>query len=834
MSRPNKLIASSLSAEPGYITLGPVTDVRREQHTLTLSAGPAALRLTFLDDGIVRVRLAPTGSFAPLFSYGLAPETDWPGPSHFQAEDSDDQLAIRTAALEVRIERSPCRLAFYTLGGQLLQRDADGPAWGDPVSDNPRVACSKVIQPRERFYGLGDKPRRLNLRGARLRNWNTDAFYYQRDTDPLYKTFPFLLGLRNGRAYGLFFDNTYRHTFDLGTPDGQTDGQTEVAPDHDAETSTASGMASETLVYEAEGGELCYYFIHADEPIDVTRKFTRLTGPMPMLPKWSLGYHQCRYSYFPESDIKAVAEQFRNRHIPCDVIYFDIHYMDGYRVFTWNRDGFPEPERLIRELRADGFRSIVIIDPGVKVDDDYAIARQGLERDAFCRTPDGEVFVGDVWPGPSYFPDFTRPDVRTWWGDLFKEFVDMDIPGIWCDMNEPAVFDGTGAAGETRTMPTDIRHDYDGHPTDHLQAHNVYGMQMVRAVYQGLRRLQPERRPFVITRAAYAGTQRYAVTWTGDNTSAWDHLRLSIEQCLSLNICGMSFAGSDVGGFCGTPDGEMMARWTQLGAFTPLFRNHSAVDVPRQEVWLFGDEVERICKRYIELRYQLLPYFYTVLQQAAAEAMPMMRPLALMHPTDETVLCDEPVAFYHGDSLLVHPVVEAGQETRPVYLPAGQWFDFWTGEKHRGPTTLEVATPLEHMPIYVKAGSVVPMQPVMQYSDEKPVETLTLHVYPPARSTAGESFESVLYEDAGDTWNFETGEAYRCTFSGQVEGDKLEIATHVDGSFVPTWTAWAVTVHGVSAPPAAVVAGARPIPFTHEGQTLRFTIEPSSGFTVTW
>jgi alpha-glucosidase len=371
-------------------------------------------------------------------------------------------------------------------------------------------------------------------------------------------------------------------------------------------------------------------------------------------------------------------------------------------------------------------------------------------------------------------------------------------------MNEPAVFTIPGIEAGASTMPLEVRHSMEGRGGDHAEAHNVYGMQMSRATYDSLRRLAPRRRPFIITRAAYAGTQRFATTWTGDNSASWDHLRLSIQQCLSLAASGMPFSGSDIGGFSGTPDGELFARWMQAAALTPLFRNHSAVDTPRREPWLFGEEIERVARAAVELRYRLLPYLYTTVREAATDGTPLMRALALVHPSDDTIRRTSPLGFYLGPDLLAQPVVEQGQVEREVYLPArdGGWFDLHSGVHHPGRTTIWTETPLHLLPLYVGAGCVLPLGPAVLHTSA-PVHALELHVYPgPAR------WASRLYDDAGDGWDFENGDCWEGTFQATDDGHVLSIDCIVEGRRPAPGVKWQVVVHGVSGRVRVEVDGA--------------------------
>ena len=771
------------------------------QHgVIALRLAVGALTVEALSDAVVRVRLIRPGDAVREHpSYALDPETEWDGPTEWRASQDGAAVLAETAALRLRVNAITGQIKAWDRNGHVLM-DAEG--FGEAG-----VWHGQRLGPEDRLFGLGDKALSLDRRGHALDNWNTDAFKYSRGPAPLYKTVPFVLKQGADAAAGLFYDNTFRSRFDLGAD----------RPDR--------------MTYAADGGVLDFYLLSAPEPLGVVRAFARLTGRTPMLPRWALGYHQCRYSYMDEGEVREVARGFRDRAIPCDTLYFDIHYMDGYRVFTWDRDRFPDPAALLADLRADGFTSVVIVDPGVKADDpDYAVYREGADLGAYVSYPDGGEVRGEVWPGTCAFPDYTSAAVRAWWGGLHRGLTEAGVDGVWNDMNEPALFSVAHVEGsmdaehEVGTIPDHARHAFEGEGGTHAEAHNVYGMQMQRATYEGLRAVAPDKRPFTITRAAYAGAQRFGTGWTGDNSSTWDHLRLAAQTCLSLGVSGMPFVGADVGGFVGTPSGELVARWTQLGALTPLFRNHSAVDTPRQEPWLFGDEVERVCRQAIELRYRLLPALYTALWQAATDGTPILRPLALVHPDDPTVRQTSPLGFYVGDALLAHPVLEEGQTEREVYLPdAPGWYDLATGDRFEGRSTVWTETPLGRLPLYVRAGSVLPLGPVRQ-TTATPVDRLELHVYPaPGRHT------SWLYEDAGDGHAHLDGD----TWTGRIElsddGATVAVETSVSGGHVPEWAGWDVVVHGLAARPALVDGAAD---WDWDGRALRFATEVGGGFRV--
>ncbi|HEC23600.1 MAG TPA: alpha-glucosidase, partial [Chloroflexi bacterium] len=486
--------------------------------------------------------------------------------------------------------------------------------------------------------------------------------------------------------------------------------------------------------------------------------------------------------------------------LPCDVIHLDIHYMDDYRCFTWNRDRFPAPREMLADLREKGFRAMAIIDPGIKVDDQYAVYREGVRRDVFVKYPDGTRFTGPVWPGDCHFPDFTDPEVRAWWGELYRGLLEDGLSAFWNDMNEPALIT---VRPEYASVPDVVRHDAEGRGADHAEMHNLYGMLMVRASAEGLRRLQPDRRPLILTRSGWAGVQRYALHWTGDNASTWDHLRLSIQMVLNLGLSGIPITGPDVGGFTGGPGPELYARWMQVGAFMPFFRVHSMSGSPDQEPWAFGPEVEAISRRYLELRYRLLPYLYTAVWQASRTGIPVARAMSFVYPADpHTPGLDTQYLF--GDSFLVAPVLEQGATSRPVYLPPGTWYDFWTGQQYHGGQTISVAAPLETLPLFVRAGSVIPLWPVQQHVGEKVPAPLTLAAY-----WAPGEHSSLLYEDDGLCANYESPEAHRLSrfvLRGGEEGTIGALVRLIEqGEYQPPASPAVLRLVGMSRPPSAIM-----------------------------
>jgi alpha-glucosidase len=611
-------------------------------------------------------------------------------------------------------------------------------------------------------YGLGEKAGSLGKTGRAWTMWNTDAWAYGPATDPLYKSVPFFISARDGRFHGIFLDNPWRTTFDFGQQERNV------------------------LSFGAEGGELNYYVIAGPDPKDVIRRYTDLTGRMELPPKWALGYHQCRYSYFPESRMRQIASDFRRRRIPCDVIYFDIDYMDGYRCFTWHPEWFPDPKKLMGDLHDMGFHTVAIIDPGIKREPGYAVYDQGSELGAWLTKPDGQAYVGRVWPGPSVFPDFTSPKVRDWWSSLFPPFVAAcGIDGIWNDMNEPADF-----AGPNHSVPLDLRHDNEGDPASHLACHNVYGMQMARATLEGLKRARPGERAFTITRATYAGGQRFGAAWTGDNISTWEHLRMSITMVLNLGASGLPFVGADIGGFVGGASPELYARWIQVGSLFPFSRTHTAWGNRDQEPWSFGPQVEDIARQALERRYAMMPYLYTLFEESARTGLPIMRPLWLEFPAHAPWYDDW--VFMLGPDVYVVPIVYPDARDLTHWLPPGVWFEANTGLIHASGQPVKIAAELDSLPLFVRAGAIIPMQSPVQSTTHVPEEPLILDVWPFGES-AGE-----LYEDDGATNGYQRGDYRRTRFRCVAEAQSVELTMSApEGSYVPSERSPLVRLHGL-------------------------------------
>ncbi|MBV9278952.1 MAG: DUF5110 domain-containing protein, partial [Chloroflexi bacterium] len=611
----------------------------------------------------------------------------------------------------------------------------------------------KRHEPGARYFGCGERTGGLDKTGSHQVFWNVDPpAGHNASLNNLYTSIPFLLTLDAGRAWGLFVATTHRVDFDLALED--------------------PGRSW----FGAQGGDLVYYVFAGPTPRAVLDRYTELTGRTPMPPLWALGNQQSRYSYMDADEVREVAREFRRRDIPCDVLYLDIHYMDGYRVFTWDRERFPAPRELLSELRDLGFQVVTIVDPGVKVDEGYRVYREGRERDAFCMTETGREYRNVVWPGLSAFPDFTSERVRRWWGEQHRALLDEGVAGIWCDMNEP-----TGFIPLPSTLPPQTVHPGDGRPRLHAEVHNLYGSLMARATREGLLRLRPDERPLVISRSGFAGLQRHALHWTGDNTSWWEHLAMSVPQLQNLGLSGIAWVGTDVGGFTGDTTGELLARWTELGIFQPFCRNHSGLNTRHQEPWAFGEPYESVIRRTLKLRQRLIPYLYSLFDECHRTGAPILRPLLFDYPDDATTYAVDDELLL-GDALLAAPITRPGIEHRHVYLPRGVWFHLWTGERVEGPAPILAHAPLGEPAIYVKGSTPIPLWPDMGYVSERVPDPLTLLVFP----ASGVTGTSVLYEDAGNGFAYREGVFSRRRITCDAGPDRIVLRyDEPEGSFAP-------------------------------------------------
>lgn len=692
---------------------GRVLDWRKEAFGISGTAERAKFLITVYSEAIVRIQLT-RDDFFETFSYSVISS---PAATSLQITDSPDVIRLTTPKVVLLVRKNPLTFHFQNLQGETINQDEDafGTSW---IGD--QVTTYKKIQEGERFIGLGEKTGPLDRRGFGYTHWNTDNFGYTAGSDPLYCSTPFYIGVHHNLAYGIFFDNTHKTYFNFGASNDRFSS------------------------FSADAGEMNYYFIYGNGIRDIIRNYTSLTGRMEMPPLWSIGYQQCRYSYYPDKEVINVANTFREKEIPADAIVFDIHYMEQYKIFTWSKKDFSDPVKLLSRLREMGFNVVVMCDPGIKVEKGYHAYEEGIKEDVFIKYPDGKPYTGQVWPGWCHFPDFTRPATRAWWKEQFREYVEQGVAGFWNDMNEIATWGNM--------LPENVEMDFEGEKSTMRRGRNLYGFQMARSTYEGTKALLGNKRPFNLTRSGFSGIQRYAAVWTGDNVAYDEHMMLGVRLVNSMGLTGIPFAGYDVGGFVGDANTKLFARWISIGAFSPFFRGHSMINSRDSEPWSYGEEVEQISRNYIRFRYQLLPYLYSLFYEASENGMPVQRSLAIDYSHDHRIYEHQ---FQHqylfGPSFMVVPV-ESNKEFVRVYFPKGNtWYSLYNGEKHSGHSDVILESPLHRLPVFVKSGAIIPMQPVIASTQEKTGQ-LIIHLY------AGEADnEFLLFEDDGISYDYQKG-----------------------------------------------------------------------------
>jgi len=757
---------------------------------IEVQAGDVRERVLALRDDVLRVTLTNGKSWPEDASWAVLPAARTSSVPVAVEAANLDHCGFRTRALVVEIDRKTLALTVRDLAGAILQQDARPVRFEDDA-----FRIYKTMPLDEHYFGLGDKTGPLDRRNEAFTMWNTDSYRFQESTDPIYKSIPYFMTYRAGHAVGVLFDNTWRTSFDFGKEFG------------------------DKYSFGSVGGPADYYIFDGPSPKQVVKTYAWLTGTPPLPPLWSLGFQQSRYSYMTQDRVLEVANRLRTDRIPVDAIYLDIDFQDRNRPFTVDRKAFPDLEGMVAKLKADNFHVVAITDlhiakaPG----QNYAPYDTGIAGDHFVKTPDGSIFTGRVWPGASVFPDFMRQQTRAWWGTLYRDLRHTGVEGFWNDMNEPSVFDTPN-----HTMPENAVHRIDepgfaARSATHAEIHAVYGMENSRATFDGLRALDPDLRPFVLTRASFAGGQRYAATWTGDNSSSWNHLRLATPMLENLGLSGFAFSGADVGGYAGTPTPELLTKWLEIGAFQPIDRDHSEKGTGDQEPWVGGPEHESIHRHFIETRYQLLPYLYTLAEEASRTGMPILRPLFLEfpdaapdhHPLDTDN--DAAGEFLLGANLLIAPPpYPDAMDDYSIELPSPDWYDFWTGahlmpieipppvtadlaaaNKRKAPPAVRVTPTLAELPVFVRGGTILPVQPIVESSNEPPRGPLTLRVY------VGDECSGQLYQDDGKTYAYARGSFLRMQFSCQQseDGMQIRIGAHM-GSFPAWWKEIQLEVHG--------------------------------------
>lgn len=715
------------------------------------------LRIEFVRPDVARLSFSQNGCFEVTRSHAVSPDF-MPVVTDFQLFESDEKIAISTDALRVEFHTSTHSIDAWRLDGSSVVRG---------LSSRPRPGGGfdtvRTRNASDFIYGLGEKTGRFDRNGRRLALWNSDVLApavsggYRDEPhedplqdpastafDPYYISIPFFYHLPQGSnaMAGFFFDNAHRSEFDFASP-----GQ---------------------LAIGFEGGLHTEYLFAGPRMSDILEAYTSITGRISAPPLWALGHHQCRWHDYTQDDIEALAEKIRTHEVPCDVVWLDIEYMRGYRVFTWDGARYPDPAGLLRRLEEKSLRTITIIDPGVKHEPGYEIYDDALKKNLLCLNEEGTPYIGQVWPGDTVFPDFSKEEARAWWGRLNADHVRSGIAGIWNDMNEPA----TGDVPESGMLFNDGKEP-------HARRHNEYALLMAMGTVAGLLEAMPDRRTFVLSRAGSAGIQRYAANWMGDNCSRWEHLWMSIPMAMGLGISGQPFVGADIGGFMGDSNAELLVRWYQCGALSPFCRNHNTKGAADQYPWTHGPETLDLCRAALRLRYRLMPEIYSAFLRSMETGEPIQRPLVYDFQNDPAVRAiDDQYLF--GPHLLVAPVYLEGHTSREVYLPAGTWHCWHTEKIIQGGCRINAEAPIDRIPLYAKGGAVVScwLNPPDSTMDHQP-EAIELHVFCPREDGKTVSF---LQEDDGLTFAFQSGAFLRTTFTLQRHGAAVHLTARVSGA----------------------------------------------------
>jgi alpha-glucosidase len=829
------LCASFARAQTPACGLGPVQHIDKLPNGIRIRAMRGVEEISALRPEVLRVRISPTQQLPEDASWAVVAEAH-SSTAPVIIDNGANTLALHTTAVTAELNRADLTLTVHDSNGRSLLHDTRPVCFAGQAF---RVA--EAMPSDEHYFALGDKTGPFDRRGQAFELWNTDSYRFQESTDPLYKSIPFFLAFRSGFASGVFLDNTWRTSFDFG----------KVTPN--------------VYTFGAVDGPLDYYIFTGPTPRDVVEQYTWLTGRPPLPPMWMLGYQQSRYTYAPEQRLMDVATRLRSEHIPTDAVYLDIGFQEKNRPFTVDPIAFPDFPGMVAHLSTMNLKLVVITDLHIAdpPSTNYAPYETGIAENQFVHNPDGSVFTGIVWPGPAVFPDFTRSATRDWWGTLYTQFVHDGVAGFWNDMNEPSVFNTPN-----KTMPLDVIHrvasdNFAPRTATHAEIHNVYGMENSRATFDGLRKLLPHERPFVLTRATYAGGQRYATTWTGDNSSTWNHLRMTSSMLKNLGLSGFSFAGADVGGFAGTPPPDLLTRWLEIAAFHPIDRDHTEAGTADQEPWAnTGSDLGpnspnqlAIRRRFIEERYRLMPYLYTLAEETARTGLPIMRPIFLDYPsaaTDGHPIDVDPSTggeFLLGHDLLIAPSPYPEEpDAYTVELPTPVWYDYWTGRRLPAvapfkpavdgvppsgadlvPLTTVVHPDLATLPVFVRGGAILPISPLTQSTAEIPQGPLTLRLY------AGPDCRGSLYLDDGHSYAYTNGNSLRMKFTCEVTPDALMVHIAEDGSYKPWWNQIRLEIYGWQphTGKANLIGSPNPLDLGHSGEAITLTVpENGSGLSL--
>lgn len=741
-------------------TVGPITSYHKTDHGIEGRTAQGSFAVSVYSEHVIRVQVS-RNDHPDNFSYSLV-DTTLPHYTGFAVnERGQERIKVSTPVLTVEIESSPhFRVIFKDAQGTVLNEDVPGEGLGTTFNGK-KVIVYKTLQAGERFIGLGEELGNLDRRGSVVTLWNTDNYKYDDPRIPMYTGIPFFIGLHHQQIYGIYFDNSYRSIFNFGASNKRFSS------------------------YSFDGGDRDEFFIHDASVEKIIEHYTSLTGRMPLPPQWSIGYQQSRCSYSNEEQVMWIARTLREKKIPADGIVLDADYLKDYEPFRINLDRFPDMHALAGRLNGMNLELTASVNPGIRIDDSYSAYKSGLQQDVFLKYADGQPYIADIYPNTNQYPDFTDPKGRAWWIENMKVYQDVGINGYWNDMNEPAI-DG-------QAMPDNVVFDFDGRKGDTAEAHNYYGMLMARSSFESFQKYGGNKRPFVLSRAGFAGIQRYAAVWSGDNQAKDEHIFVGALLNTQMGLAGIPFTGPDLGGYIGDGNKELYKRWVEMGVFSPYLRNHREQFAAANEPWAYGEEAEAISKTYIGFRYRLIPYLYSTFHDASQTGMPISRCLCIDNPFDEKIYEQKyQHEFLFGDALLINPMTSK-ETTKQTYLPPGEWYDLFSDERTSGQREVSAAYPDYKIPIFVKASSILPLQTAVLSTKDKPSETLYVHIF-----YGGDAHRFVYYEDDGSTLDYQRGAYYQRTIDFDPLAKRI-IFGKPEGNFVSHFKKIALVLHGFSA-----------------------------------
>jgi len=764
-----------LSLVDAQTFLGGFTGYTVTGKAITVRADPASVRFIFYKPDVLRVDFLP--SLTTVLDSSLVVIQDTVENVKVSMLESDSTFQLSSSAIRILCQKNPLRISFYNGSGQLLLAE---PASGGLATNQAERWAVFSLTSDDHLYGTGERGTSLDKRGEAFDSYNTQIGGYTSPLPTMNINVPLLASTK---GYALYFENSYRGRFDLGASDPTR------------------------FVYKAVGGELSYYLIATQGIPDQLEKYTWLTGRQPLPPRWALGFIQSKYGYHNETEARALVQSVRQKQIPCDAVVLDLYWFNQMGDIIWNPSAFPNPFQMMTDFLTQGIKTIVITEPYIT---SRSINYPTASSSGYLgRNQQGQPYVLQNWWScgcDAGLLDLTNPEAQDWWWSKHPSFFGSQLAGIWTDLGEP------------ERHPDDMLH-YLG-PT--VKVHNIFNLLWAKKLFNGFAQLRPNQRIFNLTRSGYAGIQRYGVIpWSSDVGKAFGGLAVQLPMLLNMGMSGLAYHNSDIGGFCcGTTTPELYVRWMQYGTFCPITRAHGTGQPT--EPWGYGDQAESICRSFIQLRYRLLPYIYTMAYKNFTTGLPLARPLFFDYPGDEN-LFNESSSYLWGDAFLVSPVVQASQASKRIYLPQGVWIDYWTDSVFQGGQNLVVTTPLETMPLFVKAGSIIPMAPVMNYSDERPLDTLMLAMYP----LLGKESRFTLYEDDGKTLAYQSG-SFAQTLIVQNSGGRGSSSLTIDiyrtvGVYTgqPERRVYLSEIHGIPSNPTVVRKNNQLVPRRSSYENLR-------------